>query len=279
MAQAPRVAGRLWSRDVQPMSIKSTVKATVATGWDFTSRVRRSPPKLTILYYHAVPAGLAHRFDAQMAYLKANANIVNPDHAGPLDPTRPNVAVTFDDAFRSVREHALPSLVRLQIPTTIFVPTGWMGRSPGWAMETSGDQHEIVMTEEEIRSLPVDLVSIGSHTVDHPRLTTLQEAEGTAQLTSSRTTLEAMLRRQVDTLAFPYGEHNARTIELAVAAGYRHVYTVSPQAIAASGASVSRGRTSADPADSPSLFALKTRGAFDWMPIASRLKKKLRRRS
>ena len=261
------------------MSLKSTVKTAIATGWDLTSPVRRGPPKLTILYYHAVPAGLAHRFDAQMAYLKTNANIVKADHAGPLDPTRPNVAVTFDDAFRTVREHALPSLVRLQIPTTIFVPTGWLGRSPGWAMESSGDQHEIVMTTEEIRSLPADLVSIGSHTVSHPRLTTLMDTEVEAQLADSRVALEAMLGCQVDTLAFPYGDHNARTVELAVAAGYRHVYTVSPQAIAVGDSAVSRGRTSADPADSLSLFALKTRGAFDWMPIASSLKRKLGRRS
>jgi len=41
---------------------------------------------------------------------------------------------------------------------------------------------------------------------------------------------------------------------------------------------ISRGRTSADTADSPRLFALKARGAFDWMPMASRAKRALRLR-
>lgn len=261
------------------MSLKSAVKTAVAVGWDAASHVQRKPPKLTILYYHAVPVDLADRFAAQMAHLRAHANIVRSDYAGPLDPTRPNVAVTFDDAFRTVREHALPSLIRLQIPCTIFVPTGWLGRSPGWAMETSGDRNEIIMTAEEILSLPADLVSIGSHTVSHPRLTTLQEAEISAQLVDSRAALETMLGRTVDTLAFPYGDHNARAVQLANAAGYRYVYTVAPQAIAAGDTSLSRGRTSVDPSDSLSLFALKMRGAFDWMPIASSFKRKLMPRS
>lgn len=261
------------------MSRKSFVKTTIALAWDALAGVVPGTPKLTILYYHAVSPPLAEAFDAQMAYLKATANIVRPDYAGPLDARRPNVAVTFDDAFRSVRENALPSLIRWQVPATIFVPTGWLGRSPGWAMESHGDQQEIVMTAEEIIALPVDLISIGSHTISHPRLTMLPAAEVDAQLAESRASLETMLGRAVDTLAFPYGDHNASTVERARAAGYRHVYTVAPQAIAAGDITVSRGRTSADPSDSPALFALKTRGAFDWMPMASRLKAALKRRS
>lgn len=260
------------------MSLKGTVKSAIAVAWDALSALRGRPPKLTILYYHAVTADRAAAFDAQMAYLRAKANIVAPDHAGPLDGKRPNVAVAFDDAFRSVRENALPALVRHRIPATIYVPTGWLGRPPGWAMETDGDAAEVVMTAEEIANLPRDLITIGSHTVDHPRLTTLDDAAVTAQLEGSRRTLEAMMGGPVDTLAFPYGDHDARVVELARQAGYRHVFTVAPQAIAPGSTAISRGRTSADPGDPPGLFALKTRGAFDWMPMASWLKRKLRGR-
>jgi peptidoglycan/xylan/chitin deacetylase (PgdA/CDA1 family) len=261
------------------MSLKQGVKTAIATAWDLGARVARPAPKLTILYYHAVAPGRAEAFDAQMAYLKRTANVVGADHAGPLASDRPNVAVTFDDAFRSVRENALPALVRHRIPAAIFVPTGYLGRTPGWRMETTGDQAETVMTAEEIAGLPSDLIAIGSHTIDHPHLTQLSEAEVADQFATSRKTLETLLGRTIDTLAFPYGDHNARVIEQARAAGYRHVFTVAPQAIGAGSESISRGRTSADPSDPPGLFALKSRGAFDWMPIASRMKAALRPRS
>ena len=214
-----------------------------------------------------------------MAFLRRTANLVRADHAGPLAADRPNVAVTFDDAFRSVRENALPALQRHGVPATIFVPTGYLGRQPGWRMETSGDREETVMTAEEIAHLPRDLIAIGSHTIDHPHLTQLSDAEVSAQFSQSRATLEKLLRHPVDTLAFPYGDHDDRVVEQARAAGYRFVYTVAPQAIAAGDRSISRGRTAADPADKPALFALKSRGAFDWMPVASALKRRLRPQS
>lgn len=260
------------------MSLKSEVKTAIALAWDAT-RCLRPAPKLTILYYHAVTADLAAGFDAQMAYLKRTANLVHAAHTGPLATDRPNIAVVFDDAFRSVRENALPALVRHGVPASIYVPTGYLGLKPGWKMETTGDQAEIVMTAEEIVALPGELIAIGSHTVDHPHLTTLSDAEIAIQFTSSRKTLETMLGRTIDTLAFPYGDHDGRVIEQAKAAGYRFVYTVAPQAIAAGSTAISRGRTATDPSDSPSLFALKTRGAFDWMPIASGIKRRLRPRS
>src|SRR5207247_937809 len=154
---------------------------------------------------------------------------------------------------------------RHRVPATIFVPTGYLGRMPGWRMETSGDRDEVVMTGEELKGLPGDLIAIGSHTIDHPHLTQLSEAEVDRQFKASRASLEDLMNRPIDTLAFPYGDHDNRIVEQARAAGYRHVYTVSPQAIRSGDMAVSRGRTSADPADSPGLFALKTRGAFDWM--------------
>jgi peptidoglycan/xylan/chitin deacetylase (PgdA/CDA1 family) len=258
------------------VSLKSKVKTAIAVVWDAVSRLGRGRPKLTILYYHAVQPQHAAAFDAQMAYLRRTANVVTPDHTGALDPRRPNIAVAFDDAFRSVREHALPALVRHRIPATIYVPTGWLGQPPGWAMETYGDRDEVVMTAQELTDLPSDLIAIGSHTVDHPRLTQLTDAQIDAQLRESRQSLETLMGRAVDTLAFPYGDHDARVIERARAAGYRFVYTVSPEAIREGASATSRGRTAVDPADAPGLFALKTRGAFDWMPMASWLKRRLR---
>jgi peptidoglycan/xylan/chitin deacetylase (PgdA/CDA1 family) len=261
------------------MSPKQSVKTGIAFVWDLAHSRLPAEAKLTILYYHAVPSHLREAFDAQIAYLKHTANVVLADHIGELSRDRPNVAVTFDDAFRSVRENALPALEKHGVPATIFAPTGYLGRTPGWSMETADDREEVVMSGQELAGLPADLIAFGSHTVDHPHLTTLSDGEASNQLATSRAALEALLGRPVDTLAFPYGDHDGRIVELSRAAGYRFVYTVAPQSIAAGDPAISRGRTSASPADSPRLFALKSRGAFEWMPIASRLKRALTLRS
>ncbi len=43
-------------------------------------------------------------------------------------PRGKTVAVTFDDAYRSIGEQAAPLLARLGLPGTLFVPTEWVGR-------------------------------------------------------------------------------------------------------------------------------------------------------
>ncbi len=261
------------------MNVKAKAKHAISAMYHAASRVLGRKGGLTILYYHEVPEACASGFETQMRHLKAVATIVPPDFVGEVDPRRPAVAITFDDAFRSVREHALPVLERHGIQATIFVPTGWMGRRPGWAMESAGSATEIVMSGEELASLPMSLIAIGSHTVDHPKLSQLGQDEIEDQLSRSKVALEALLSRPVNQLAFPYGDHDARVVEVAQRLGYRFVYTVAPERIEAGSLKVSRGRTAVDPAESIQSFNLKLRGAYAWMPIASRIKRAVMVRS
>jgi len=43
------------------------------------------------------------------------------------------ICLTFDDGFRNFTEHALPVLLEYQIPATLFVVSGYCGKSRGWA--------------------------------------------------------------------------------------------------------------------------------------------------
>jgi peptidoglycan/xylan/chitin deacetylase (PgdA/CDA1 family) len=42
------------------------------------------------------------------------------------------VAVTFDDGYADIADHAMPLLERYQIPATVFVATGYIGREFWW---------------------------------------------------------------------------------------------------------------------------------------------------
>ena len=106
-----------------------------------------------------------------MATLSRRARVVPADWAGETDPARPTVAITFDDAFVSVADNALPELARHGLPCTVFAPSGVLGRRPDWAMEPGVAGDEIVLDADRLRNVCGPLVTIGSHSVSHPALT------------------------------------------------------------------------------------------------------------
>jgi peptidoglycan/xylan/chitin deacetylase (PgdA/CDA1 family) len=143
------------------------------------------------------------------------------------------VAVTFDDGYRSVLEHALPILSRLGLPGTIFVPTDFPGRGEPMAWpgidKWLGGEHErelLPLSWAELRGLADDGWEIGSHTCSHPYLTRLEGGDLERELTRSRERVEQELGRECTSLAYPYGDHDERVVRAAAAAGYRSACTV-----------------------------------------------------
>jgi peptidoglycan/xylan/chitin deacetylase (PgdA/CDA1 family) len=142
-----------------------------------------------------------------------------------LDARR-TMAVTFDDAFRSVRTLGLPILQQLGVPATVFVPTDQVGGTPmSWPGidEWAGGPHErelVGCTWEELAELADAGWEIGSHTCSHRRLTTLSDHEVRAELVDSKAECEDRLGRPCRSLAYPYGDHDARIARAARRAGY-----------------------------------------------------------
>jgi peptidoglycan/xylan/chitin deacetylase (PgdA/CDA1 family) len=145
---------------------------------------------------------------------------------------RRTMAVTFDDAFRSVRTLGLPILQELGVPGTVFVPTDHVGgtpmRWPGIGDWTGGPhERELVgCTWEELAELADAGWEIGSHTCSHRRLTTLSEHEVRAELVDSKAECEDRLGKPCRSLAYPYGDHDARVARAARRAGYSAAATL-----------------------------------------------------
>jgi peptidoglycan/xylan/chitin deacetylase (PgdA/CDA1 family) len=141
-------------------------------------------------------------------------------------PAGKTLAVTFDDAFRSVREHALPVLDRLGLPGTVFVPTAHAGGRPmAWPGidHWVGGEHEREldgMTWDELRELAEHGWEVGSHSRTHPHLTQLADDALADELRRSREECERELGRPCVSLAYPYGDQDERVVRAASDAGY-----------------------------------------------------------
>ena len=234
--------------------------------------VGRSPSaRFVVLYYHEVPEGARTRFARQMEALTRGTTVVRAAHTGPLRDGS-YVAITFDDAFRSVRTNAVPELLSRGFPATIFVPVDFLGQKPGW--EIRDGVNEEVMTCDELRSLP-ELIELGSHSLSHPHLTRIDSVRLREEVDTSRHKLAELLGSDVSLLAFPYGEYDDRVVDTCSEAGYERVFGIDPWPADPAGGDFVRGRVPVDLNDSPLMFHLKARGAYGWMIHASALKRRL----
>lgn len=236
----------------------------------------RSPsPRFVVLYYHEVPDAARTRFARQMQALSRRTTVVRAAHAGPLPDGGSYAAITFDDAFRSVRRNAVPELLSRGLPATIFVPVDCLGQEPHWEMTDAVDDQ--VMTCDELLSLP-ELIELGSHSLSHPHLTRIDTDHLGEELVTSRHKLAKLLDSEVSLLAFPYGEYDERAVDTCCGAGYERVFGIDPWPADPAGRDFVRGRVPVDPNDGPLMFHLKARGAYGWMIYASALKRRLARR-
>ena len=179
-----------------------------------------------------------------------------------LSPDRRTMAVTFDDAFRSVRELGFPILRELGVAGTVFVPTDHVGgtpmRWPGIDDWVDGPHEDELVgcTWEELAELAEAGWEIGSHTCSHPRLTTLSDHEVRAELVDSKAECEDRLGQPCRSLAFPYGDHDARIVRATRRAGYSAAGTLPSRFEAAD---VMRyPRVFVSRADEPLRFTVKT---------------------
>ena len=188
-----------------------------------------------VLCYHAVsedwPAPLSvtpTQFEQQIRWLaRRGYRGVTLTQALSGANGRRVVAVTFDDAFRSVVELAEPILRDHGFVATIFAPTGFVGKDQPMAWpgidQWLGSAHEAELVPaswEELERLLAGGWEIGSHTVTHPRLTELSADQLRTELTRSKADCESHLGVSCESIAYPYGDHDAAVIDAAAEAGY-----------------------------------------------------------
>lgn len=241
-------------------------------GFSSLARGDNKPPHV-ILLYHQVPDEERERFAAQMDDLVRIGDPTPLDKPATDSSRRLQISVTFDDGVRDFIRNALPALAARNVPATLFFPTDYFGRFPDWISgQDPEDESRWIMSVEEARSLPSNLIGVGSHTVGHRRLSRLSEEEIQRELVQSKTDLEAIFKRTIDSIAYPHGDYDPRVVQATEKAGYKRAYAADP--VWTEGMVV--GRVNTGPSDWPLEFRLKARGAYSWLPIAFFLKRLLK---
>jgi peptidoglycan/xylan/chitin deacetylase (PgdA/CDA1 family) len=119
------------------------------------------------------------------------------------------VAITIDDAFRSVYREAWPRLRRAGLPFTLFVATD--------AVDGGGRGF---MTWDQVREMAKAGVTIGAHSASHAHLAALPPVAVTRELEKSNHRFQQELGFRPRLFAYPYGEANLMVMDAARAAGY-----------------------------------------------------------
>lgn len=188
-----------------------------------------------VLCYHAVSerwddalAVTPQRLATQIGELVGRGYVATTFSEAVLDPPAARtLAVTFDDACTSVLRRAKPALDGLGVPATVFAPSGWIGEPA--PMRWAGIEHhgqgphadELACLDwNELRALADDGWEVGSHTVSHPHLSAIDDEALERELRASREALEAGLQRSVLSIAYPYGDVDARVMVRTRDAGY-----------------------------------------------------------
>ncbi len=96
--------------------------------------------------------------------------------------------------------------------------------TPGFTPTEAERLASDLLTWDELQALDPELITIGSHTVTHPILPTLDDMELEYEIAESRDMLEHRLGRKVDWFCYPNGASDARA-QQAVAKVYRGAVT------------------------------------------------------
>lgn len=125
------------------------------------------------------------------------------------------VALTFDDAYESAIENAVPILERLGARATFFVVSGLAGRTSEWDGEAARPLAGWPMLVDAKRRG----FEIGSHTHTHKRLAEISEADQTEEIVNG---LRELGERGISPCSFcyPYGSWNETARAIVQHCGY-----------------------------------------------------------
>lgn len=193
-------------------------------GWVWIQYEDVRGPGLNVLLYHEVEINGSKNkytlktevFERQLQWLKKNGyTTILPkeisNHTFHKNPEK-TIMLTFDDGTIDHFETVYPLLKKYGFGGVFFIITGEINKGGR-------------LTSEHIKQMFNNGMEIGSHTVSHPYLDTLDESEIERQLHLSKQTLEKITGNNVISFAPPGGWFNGKAEKIAHQQGYDFLFS------------------------------------------------------
>ncbi len=145
--------------------------------------------------------------------------------------------ITFDDGYENNLIHALPVLTHFGFSSTCYVVAGMVGQTNRWDAE-KGIAQIPLMDAEQLQSWVNAGQEVGSHTVSHAMLATLNAEQQAAEIQQSKVMLESMVQQPggVRHFCYPYGSLNEASVTAVRTAGYATATTTERGRVVLNGA-------------------------------------------
>jgi peptidoglycan/xylan/chitin deacetylase (PgdA/CDA1 family) len=186
--------------------------------------------------------------------------------------------ITFDDGYAN-NLAAADALKRRGMRASWFIVSGSIGKYPHWPSEGYADSR--ILSNAELQDLQASGMEIGSHTVNHMRLTELDDESLAYEVTHSKAVLEDRLCHEICSFAYPYGACEERTVAAVQLAGYTSACTTRTGWAFRDGDPYLLRRITVFNSDTTASFARKlSLGSHDvsWRNMADYALRRLRRR-
>ena len=169
--------------------------------------------RIPILTYHGVDDEVwgnsslfvkPSEFEKQMKYLSENGfTTLFLSEIGFASNYEKPIILTFDDGYMDMYTIAYPIMKSYGIKSNMYIISGWL-------------DGEVYMNSDMVKDLSNSgLVEIGSHTVSHVHLSALSYEEQEKELFESKQDLENITGKKINTIAYPYGQRNYETLQIA----------------------------------------------------------------
>lgn len=137
------------------------------------------------------------------------------------------VVLTFDDGYANNHAEAFPLLQEFRAKAVFYVVVNAVGRDNFWH-DPKSEIRLPMMSWDQLRELQKQGFEIASHTLNHPRLSTIPLEQARQEFEESRARLDKELGSKSLAFAYPYGNgaDDGRLQSLASAAGYKTAVSV-----------------------------------------------------
>ena len=207
------LAAKVKAKPVRIIAVFIALAVIVGAVW-YAAAAVLNLRHIPIFMYHSIndePIGKEEElsvsvddFESQLRYLRERGyESVFVKDMPKYDYEQRLVAVTFDDGYEDVYTNAFPLLKKYEINATLFMPTSLIGE-------------EGYLDEDQLRELQNSgYVDVESHTVSHEDLSRLSPDEIENEFRESKRTLEDILDKTVNVIAYPGGYVNSDVEEIA----------------------------------------------------------------